>query len=143
MKKIGIIMMCVAALTFVSCGSSSNLTSTNTAASASGTACGQALIGLYNNYKSTKKIDMTNASNITNTLALVTAYTQLKSNKGNKDYRKSFINGMVLGGAGIVTNNNASTIVNKIENSAGLSTTTRNNISSAASTVTSILSLLQ
>ena len=135
--------MCIAAFAFVSCGSTSSLTSSNSAASTSGTACGQALIGLYNNYKATKKLDMTNASNITNTLALVTACSQLKNNKGNANYRKAFISGMILGGAGIITNANASSIVNSIENSVGLSSTTRSNISSAASTVTSILSLLQ
>jgi hypothetical protein len=151
MKKIGIIMMCVAALLFASCGSTSSTTrsavssalGSNTAATANGTACGQAIIGLYNNYKATKKLDMTNASNITNTLALVTAYSQLKNNKGNKDYRKSFVSGMVLGGAGIITNNNAYSLVNQIENAAGLSSTTRSNISTAASTVSSILSILQ
>jgi len=150
MKKFGIIMMCVAAVLFASCGSTSstsravsNALGSNTAATANGTACGQAIIGLYNNYKATKKLDMTNASNITNTLALVTAYTQLKNNKGNKDYRKSFVSGMVLGGAGIITNNNAYSLVNQIESAAGLSTTTRNNISTAASTVSSILSILQ
>ena len=143
-------MMCVAAVLFASCGSTSstsravsNALGSNTAATANGTACGQAIIGLYNNYKATKKLDMTNASNITNTLALVTAYTQLKNNKGNKDYRKSFVSGMVLGGAGIITNNNAYSLVNQIESAAGLSTTTRNNISTAASTVSSILSILQ
>ena len=150
MKKFGIIMVCVAAVLFASCGSTSstsrsvsNALSSNTAATANGTACGQAIIGLYNNYKATKKLDMTNASNITNTLALVTAYTQLKNNKGNKDYRKSFVSGMVLGGAGIITNNNAYSLVNQIENAAGLSSTTRSNISTAASTVSSILSILQ
>jgi hypothetical protein len=150
MKKFGIIMMCVAAVLFASCGSTSSTSrsvssalSSNTAATANGTACGQAIIGLYNNYKATKKLDMTNASNITNTLALVTAYTQLKNNKGNKDYRKSFVSGMVLGGAGIITNNNAYSLVNQIENAAGLSSTTRSNISTAASTVSSILSILQ
>ena len=150
MKKLGIIMMCVAAVLFASCGSTtstsravSNALGSNTAATANGTACGQAIIGLYNNYKATKKLDMTNASNITNTLALVTAYTQLKNNKGNKDYRKSFVSGMVLGGSGIITNNNAYSLVNQIENAAGLSSTTRNNISTAASTVSSILSILQ
>ncbi len=144
-------MMCVAAVLFASCGSTSSSTrsavssalSSNTAATANGTACGQAIIGLYNNYKATKKLDMTNASNITNTLALVTAYSQLKSNKGNKDYRKSFVSGMVLGGTGIITNNNAYSLVNQIENAAGLSSTTRSNISTAASTVSSILSILQ
>lgn len=150
MKKFGIIMMCVAAVLFASCGSTSSTSrsvssalSSNTAATANGTACGQAIIGLYNNYKATKKLDMTNASNITNTLALVTAYSQLKNNKGNKDYRKSFVSGMVLGGAGIITNNNAYSLVNQIENAAGLSSTTRSNISTAASTVSSILSILQ
>ncbi|MBQ3580975.1 MAG: hypothetical protein II975_08320 [Bacteroidales bacterium] len=154
MKKFGIIMVCVAAVLFASCGttsttsrstgsSSGSILSSNTAATANGTACGQAIIGLYNNYKSTKKLDMTNASNITNTLALVTAYSQLKSNKGNSSYRKSFISGMVLGGAGIITNNNAGSIVNQIESAAGLSSTTRSNISTAASTVSSILSILQ
>lgn len=154
MKKIGIIMMCVAAVLFASCGttsttsrstssSSGSILSSNTAATANGTACGQAIIGLYNNYKATKKLDMTNASNITNTLALVTAYSQLKNNKGNKDYRKSFVSGMVLGGSGIITNNNAYSLVNQIENAAGLSSTTRSNISTAASTVSSILSILQ
>lgn len=150
MKKFGIIMMCVAAVLFASCGSTSSTSrsvssalSSNTAATANGTACGQAIIGLYNNYKATKKLDMTNASNITNTLALVTAYSQLKSNKGNKDYRKSFVSGMVLGGAGIITNNNAYSLVNQIESAAGLSNTTRSNISTAASTVSSILSILQ
>lgn len=143
-------MVCVAAVLFASCGSTSSTSrsvssalSSNTAATANGTACGQAIIGLYNNYKATKKLDMTNASNITNTLALVTAYTQLKNNKGNKDYRKSFVSGMVLGGAGIITNNNAYSLVNQIENAAGLSSTTRSNISTAASTVSSILSILQ
>ena len=152
MKKFGIIMMCVAAVLFASCGTTSSTTASravsnalgsNTAATANGTACGQAIIGLYNNYKATKKLDMTNASNITNTLALVTAYTQLKNNKGNKDYRKSFVSGMVLGGSGIITNNNAYSLVNQIENAAGLSSTTRSNISTAASTVSSILSILQ
>lgn len=143
MKKFGIIMMCIAAMAFASCSGSSNLLSSNSAATANGTACGQAIIGLYNNYKATKKLDMTNASNITNTLALVTAYSQLRNNKGNSSYRKSFISGMVQGGSGIITNGNANSLVNKLETSAGLSSTTRSNISTAASTVSSILSILQ
>ena len=143
MKKLGILMMCFAALAFVSCSSMSNLTSSNSVATANGTACGQALIGLYNNYKATKKLDLTNATNITNAMAIVTASVQLKQNAKDSNYRKAFTSGLVLGGAGIITSNNASSITSRIANATGLSSTTRSNISSAAGTLTSILSLLQ
>lgn len=147
MKKLSLIMVCFAALAFVSCSGAGNLgkvTSSNTAATACGTACGQALVSLFNSYKANgKNIDLTSSANINSALALVTAYTQLKDNKGNSDYRKAFTTGVVMGSAGLITSANASTIVNKIANSAGLSNTTRNNISTATSTITSILSLLQ
>lgn len=143
MKKLGILMMCFAALAFVSCGSLNNLASSNSVATANGTACGQALIGLYNNYKATKKLDLTNATNITYAMSIVTASVQLKQNAKDSNYRKAFTSGLVLGGAGIITSNNASSITSRIANATGLSSTTRSNISSAAGTLTSILSLLQ
>ncbi|MBQ9638144.1 MAG: hypothetical protein IJV22_01125 [Bacteroidales bacterium] len=143
MKRFSVILMCFVAIALGSCGSSSGVANTNPVAVTAGTGCAQALIGLYNSYKANgNKLDLTNASNITNALAVAGAYSNLKSNKEDATYKKSFTNGMVAGGKGLITTAGASTLLNTLLSSTGLEGLNTSNISQKAETVTSIITLL-
>lgn len=139
MKKFSLIMMFVALLGATSCGS---LTSaTDATAVASGAACGRALIAL-NNSKKAGTLALTNPTDITNMLAVITAYNSLKANKENSNYKKSFATGLVTGGGGIINATTATTLTNMLLNSTGLNGVNSNNIASTATTLTTMGQLL-
>lgn len=142
MKRLGLLIVCIATLALTSCGAIQSAASSNTVAQASGQACGTAVQGLYSSYKSTGTIDLTNANNFNNALALATAYTNLKQNKGNEAYRKSFTTGLILSSAGLITQANATQFVDKLLATAGLGNINTQNVAQTAATAAAIITLL-
>lgn len=134
--------MCVAALAMTSCSMMQSAAGSNVAAQATGQACGTAVQGFYSSYKNTGKVDLTVGNNLTNALALATAYTELQNNKGNSDYRKAFTTGLIASSAGLITSANAATFVDKLTNSVGLNGVTADKVTQTASTVAAIVTLL-
>lgn len=142
MKRISIFIVCLASMVLASCSALSSAASSNTVANASGQACGTAVQGLYGAYKQTGTVDLTNTTNLNNALALATAYTNLKQNKDNSDYRKSFTTGLIASSAGLVTQATAGAFVDKLLASSGLSNINTQNITQTATTVAAIVTLL-
>ncbi len=142
MKRLSIIIACLATMALTACSSLSSATSGNTVANASGQACGTAVQGLYSSYSKTGTIDLTNTTNLNNALTLATAYTNLKQNKDSQDYRKSFTNGLIASSAGLVTQATASGFVDTLLASTGLSNINTQNISQTATAVATIITLL-
>ena len=134
MKRLAIIAVCFATLAMSSCGVLNS--SSNSAAQALGQTCGAAVLGLYQSYKSTGSLSLTSGNNLTNALALATAYTQLSQNKDNSEYRKSFTNGLILSSAGLITNQNAAAFVNALLGTSALGTVNNNSSSSQMSKTT-------
>ena len=120
MKRIAILAVCFATLAMTSCGILNS--SSNSAAQALGQTCGAAVLGLYQSYKKTGTVDLTNANNLTNALALATCYTQVKQNINNSSYRQSFTTGLISSSAGLITNQNAAAFVNLFLSSTALGT---------------------
>ena len=135
-------MVCFAALAMSSCSMLNSAASSNSVASATGQSCGTAVQGLYKSYKSTGKVDLTNASNLSNALALATAYTNLKNNKGDESYRKAFTSGLISSSAGLVTQQNAGTFVNQMLSTSGLGNINTQNVAQTAATASAIVTLL-
>lgn len=141
MKKFSFIMMLVATVAFCGCKSSSF--SSDSAAVAQGAACGTALKTLNSSYKSTGKLDLGTATNLSAALALATSYSQLKANKNNTNYKASFANGMVTGGAGLLTQASATTVVNALLNSTGITQQNIQNAQSRVQTAATIINILR
>lgn len=136
-------MVCIATLALTSCGVASSAASSNTVAKASGQTCGTAVQGLYKSYKNSGTIDLTNSTNINNALALATAYTNLKNNKSDSNYRKAFTNGLIASSAGLITSANATQFVDKLLATSGLSGLNTQNITQTASTAAAIVNLMK
>ena len=134
--------MCFATMAMTSCSMMQSAAGSNVAGQATGQACGTAVQGLYSSYKSTGKVDLTVGNNLTNALALATAYTELQNNKGNAAYRKAFTSGLIASSAGLITSANASSFVDKLMSSVGLSNVTADRISQTATTAATIITLL-
>lgn len=113
MKRLAILFVCVATLAMTSCGML-GAGASNTVAQSLGQTCGAAVLGLYQSYKNTGTIDLTNANNLTNALALATVYTQLRQNKDNNSYRNAFTSGLILSSAGLITNQNAGNFISAL-----------------------------
>ena len=111
MKKSIFLIIFAAAFAFVSCSSMSNVASADSTAKAMGTSCGSALTSLYKSYKAAgNKINMNDATVLTNAIALSTSISGLKQNGKDSSYRKSYIAGMLLGSAGLLTETKAANI---------------------------------
>lgn len=139
MKKLGIVMMFVALLAIPSCSTLSG--ATDTAAIASGTTCARALLALRASHKA-GTLSVTNLSDISNMLVVANAYKQLRANKDNANYKKSFSSGMVAGGSGVITNSNVATIVNLLMNANGLANVTSDNINTGNTGTTTTHSIV-
>lgn len=113
MKRLAILFVCVATLAMTSCDML-GAGASNTVAQSLGQTCGTAVLGLYQSYKNTGTIDLTNANNLTNALALATVYTQLRQNKDNNTYRNAFTSGLILSSAGLITNQNAGNFISAL-----------------------------
>ena len=108
MKTTKIMIALVAIATaMVSCGFGKSATTSSTPATGTaqqttaaavqmGKNAGSSLDMLTAQYKTDGKLDMSNLSNIANMLNLAAASQQLYANKSNSDYRKGFVNGMIL-----------------------------------------------
>ncbi|MBP5528366.1 MAG: hypothetical protein J6X79_07960 [Bacteroidales bacterium] len=142
MKRLGLILMCVAALVMTSCSALQTASTSDPAAKASGQACGTAVQGLYSSYHSTGTLDLTVGNNLTNALALATAYTQLKQNKDNAAYRKAFTNGLIASSAGLITSANAATFIDKLLGTTALANINTEKVTQTASTAVAIITLL-
>lgn len=139
MKKIAIIMTFVAMCAMTSCSSLSNMG--NTAAVTSGAACGKALVALNASHKA-GTLAITNPTDLSNMLIVINAYNNLKANKQDESYKKSFAAGMVTGGNGIINTVNATSIINGLLNSSALEGTNATNIANNVQTVSTIIQLL-
>ena len=142
MKRLGLLLVCVATLAMTSCTVFQSAAGSNSVAQTTGKACGTAVQGLYSSYKSTGKIDLTVGNNLANALALATAYTELQQNKGNTAYRNAFISGLIASSAGLITTSNAGAFVDKLMASVGLSNITADKVTQTATTVATIVALL-
>lgn len=143
MKRLGILLACFATLALTSCSLFSAAASSNSVAKASGQNCGTAVQGLYGAYKSTGNIDLSNATNLNNALALATSYANLKQNKDNSEYRQAFTSGLIASSAGLITSSNAAAFVDKMLATAGLANINSQNIAQTAATAAAIVSLLK
>lgn len=143
MRKLGFLLVTFAAVALVSCSALNNASSQNAVASASGSACGAAVSGLYRSYKTTGGINLTNSNDLTNALALATAYSQLRANSTNESYKKAFAAGLVTGSAGTITTSNAVNFMNSLLSTTALSGINANNIASKVETASAIVTLLR
>lgn len=148
MKKLSIIMLCVATIVFASCGTTQNASTsggsaTNTSvAKSQGRSTATALITLYNSYRATGTVNLGNATDLSAALIVATGYTNLRSNQADANYKKAFASGMVAAGAGLITTNNVNSIINTMNNLTGLNVNAAT-ISNSVGTATAIIQLLQ
>lgn len=142
-------------LTVTSCGilapaqSDANSTS-ETAAITTGTKVGSALLGLYTQYKTTGKIDLSNATNLLNlaTLAsnlggLKSAYTTADTATANT-FADLFSSSLISGSANLVNASNQSSVVGTLLNLSNIDLSAitgqaKTTASSAAAAATSAL----
>ena len=147
MKKSVLFIILAVAFAFASCNSASNVSSSNTVAKTAGTSCGSSLVNLYKSYKAAgNKVNMNDANVLTNAIALSTSIAGLKQNGKDTNYRKAYIAGMVLGGAGILTETKAGPIYDGLVTSAnalsGINTSsTGSTLTTAANALSTILGL--
>ena len=144
MKKLSIIMMCLATLASSSCGSTFG-GATGTASSAAkdnGRAAGASIITLYNSYRSTGTVNLGNPTDLTAALMIATGYTNMRTYKNDDSYKKAFAAGMVSAGAGLITAANVNQIINTMNNLTGLNVNAAT-ISNNVGTATALIQLLQ
>ena len=147
MKKSVLFIILAVAFAFASCGSMSNVASPDTVAKTAGTSCGSSLVNLYKSYKAAgNKVNMNDTNVLTNAIALSTSIAGLKQNGKDTNYRKAYIAGMVLGGAGILTETKAGPIYDGLVTSAnalsGINTSsTGSTLTTAANALSTILGL--
>ena len=140
-------MILAAAFAFASCGSMSNVASSDAVAKSAGTSCGSSLVNIYKSYKAAgNKINMNDATVLTNAIALSTSISGLKQNSKDANYRKSYIAGMLLGSAGILTETKAANIYDNLVTSSnalsGINTSSsESTLTGAANALTTILGL--
>lgn len=141
MKRIATLLMTFVIIGFcaTSCGSSK--VASNTVAYTSGATCARALTALHASRTQNGSISITNPSDVTNMLAVITSYTQLRSNKDDADYKSSFTNGLIAG-SNLITAANAGNVVNALLGATGLDGINASNIGSKVQTVSTIITLL-
>ena len=141
MKKSVLFIILAVAFAFASCSSMSNVASSDTVAKTAGTSCGSSLVNLYKSYKAAgNKVNMNDANVLTNAIALSTSISGLKQNGKDSAYRKSYIAGMLLGGAGILTETSAANVYDGLVTSSNALSNI--NTSSSASTLTTAANAL-
>ncbi|MBR1564487.1 MAG: hypothetical protein IJ650_03995 [Paludibacteraceae bacterium] len=169
MKKTIILASAVAALVLTSCGfgksATTNNTTSTTATTTTATAttadgvqmgknAGMALENLAAQYKADGKLDMTNIMNIAQMLNLVGAAQQVYNNKSNKEYRQSFIKGMIANSinidevnAGTITDSLSDmmeeTKVNELQSAMQKGQATATEVQNVANSVTNIISMFK
>jgi len=105
---------------FAACGTTSGGGSSTTSSSASsaayntGQVVGQSLLGIYQQYKSSGKIDLTNPTTLLQLMALSTQVETVKQNSKNPTFYGQFSQGMILGSQNKVSNSNVGGVVNAL-----------------------------
>ena len=109
-------------------------TQTN-AAQTAGQGAGNALLGLYNQYKADgNKYDYQNMQNILNTVTLIANCEGLKDNYKDKTYLSEFGKGMIASSLGLVTQNNVEAVTNNLVEMVKNSETVQNATTTAQNT---------
>lgn len=135
--------------------STAGTTTATSEAYTNGQGAGTALKNLYTQYKSAGKIDMSNLSNIASVLTLTESCKTLKGAvKGSGTYT-DFSKGLIANSANLVTTANSETVMesltsslsnidtSSLSNAVSKGTTTVENASSIANSVSNIFSLFQ
>ena len=141
MKRLSIIMMCIASMAFASCGSLSG-TSVESSAKTSGRNTASALITLYNSYRNTGTISLSNPTDLTAALMVATGYTNMRTYWSDDSYKKAFAAGMVSAGSGLITTANVNQIINTMNSLTGLNVNAAT-VSNNVGTATALLQLLK
>jgi hypothetical protein len=81
-----------------------------------GKAAGAALKDLYSQYKTDKKLDMSNLNNIMNLATLANNIKGLKNVSNKSAFYKDFISGLIKGSDNLVNESNGSTIMQGLTN---------------------------
>jgi hypothetical protein len=144
MKRVRVLVFFIATLSFASCSSISKVASSNTVANAEGVACGKVLTTMFNQYKSSGKVDVTNSNTWKNVMELGSYCTALNKNKADTSYKQSFASGLVTGSNGLLTTSTATSAVNSLLSISGLSglTSGTSSTSTTAKNVTAGLTSL-
>lgn len=107
-----------------------------TTAQQAGSAAGSALRTLYAAYAANgNKLDMSNPANLLNIASLTSSIAGLKA--ADKDYKKGFATGLVLGSSNLVTNNTSNTVMDQLSKIAG-TVVNSNQAQQAANTASSV-----
>ena len=133
MKRLRIILLCLVATAFVSCSGLGSTSVDNTA---------NAIITLYNSYRNTGTVSLSNPTDLTAALMVATGYTNMRSNRENAEYKKAFAAGMVSAGSGLITAANVDSIINTMNSLTGLNVNAAT-VSNNVGTATAIIQLLQ
>lgn len=130
--------------------------STSNPAATQGQTAGNAIKNIYAQYKADGKFDISNMNNIANTALLIGSCQGLKSNAKDSNYWKSFTSGLILGSDQLVKEDIADAVTQelqtlvvekvgeeKIDNATTQATSAISNISAAASSISTIVSLFK
>jgi hypothetical protein len=95
---------------------SSTSTETESEGTLNGKAAGAALKDLYTQYKTDKKLDMSNLNNIMNLATLASNIKGLKDVSNKSAFYKDFLSGLIKGSDNLVNESNGSTIMQGLTN---------------------------
>lgn len=136
MRTVKAIIVALAALFICTGASAAKLNLQN------GLSAGKALYSLYTQYKADgKKLDLSNQSNITNLISLVTNIKGLTAESTTSNTAASFLSGLISGSSNLVTKSNSNSVLSALGSIANLdvSSLAANAASSAASSAVSSL----
>lgn len=146
MKKISIIALFIAAISFASCKSISTVSTANSVATSAGVNCGKVLASLNSTYKSTGKLDLTNTTTLLNVVELASYYKALEAHRTDAAYKTAFATGLVTGSNGAITAASSINVVNSLLNLAGLnkiSSSTLNTANEAISVTNGLITIFK
>lgn len=129
MKALKVLVVAAFAALFSANVQAASLTNSN------GLKAGAALLSLYTQYKSTGKLDLSNATNLNNLLTLASNIKGLDQ-LANKS---SFLSGLISGSKNLVNKSNQSSVLSSLTQLSGLDLSSLSG-SAAASAVTGALS---
>ncbi len=112
---------------------------TTSAAYTSGATAGKAINALYTQYKADGKLDLKNTTNLVEIGLLGASIVGLKDQTKDSDFYKSFSEGIVLGSAGLISDENSSTVTDALSSISSLDFSTVSSSSSSSSS-SSVLS---
>lgn len=131
MKLSKIIAAAAILLTMSSCSVLGSLSGNNQSVSlTNGIKVGSALLNLYNQYKSTGTINMTNLSSINDVANLVSGIKNIKDNTNTETSLADYAQGLINGSSNLINANNAAGVISGLTN---LSNTDLSGTSNAAS----------